>query len=70
MLVPRVKNVTVRLLCWKPGSIWHKGKEVKNALGQSGRHWSFLTKFAAVAALVLPRGAILASDLMVDQLAS
>lgn len=63
MLVPRVKNVTVRLL-------WQKEKEMKNALGQSGHHWSFLTKFAAVAALVLPRGAILASDLVVDQLAS
>lgn len=63
LLVPRVRNVTVRLLCWKPGSIWQKEKEMKNALGQCGSHQSFLTKFPAVAALVLPGEAVLVAHL-------
>lgn len=60
LLVPQVRNVTVRLLCWKPGSIWQKENEMKNALGQRGSHRSFQAKFLAVAALVLPGEAILA----------
>lgn len=59
MLLPRVRNVTVRLLHWKPASIWQKENEMKNALSQRGSHWSFLTKLPAVAAMALLRDAVL-----------